>query len=49
VIDEYARANNMALVNTEVLADLKEAEQSEMRRNDRFAYVRHGLDTSRPL
>lgn len=49
VVDEYAAAMGLELVNREVLADLKEAERAEMRRSERFAYVRHGLDTSRPL
>jgi len=49
VVDEYAAAWGLELVNREVLQDLKAAEQSQMRLNDRFAYVRHGLDTSRGL
>lgn len=49
VIEAYAQEWNLELINAEVLQDLKAAEQSEMRRNEHLAYLRHGLDTSRPL
>ena len=39
VIDAYARANDMELVNREVLYDLKAVEDSIKRRNDQVAYV----------
>jgi hypothetical protein len=49
VVDEYAAAWGLELVNREVLQDLKEAERAEMKRNERIAYLRHRLDTSRTL
>lgn len=48
VIDEYARTNNLEMVNREVLADLKEAENDHMRQIDEFSYLRR-LDTPRGL
>lgn len=49
VIDAYTRLNGLEMVNAEVLADLKGAENAAMERNQRIAYLRHGLDTSRGL
>lgn len=49
VIESYLSLNHLEAVHAEVLADLKEAENDAMSRNEKFAYLRHGLDTSRPL
>jgi len=48
VINEYARSHNLEMVNREVLADLKEVENGQIRQMDEFSYLRR-LDTSRGL
>jgi len=48
VINEYARSHNLEMVNREVLADLKETENGQMKQMDEFSYLRR-LDTSRGL
>ena len=48
VINEYARSHNLEMVNREVLADLKEVENGQIRQMDEFSYLRR-LDTPRGL
>lgn len=40
VIDSYLRSNDLELVNRETLVDLKELQESQRRRNERYAYIK---------
>lgn len=40
VINEHLRLNNSSAVNNEVLRDMLAAEESSMRRNERFAIIK---------
>jgi len=40
VVDNYLRLNGLEAVNVEVLQDLKVIEETQKKRNERFAYIK---------